>query len=45
LYCGFDWFSKTNKIFSKWLQEKNTTINNEQEKQVQQNNNPKKNNM
>jgi hypothetical protein len=45
LYCGFDCFSKTNKIFSKWRQENDTAIDNEREKQVQLTNNPKKNKM
>ena len=45
LYCGFDYFSKTNKIFSKWRQEKDIAIDNEREKQVQLTNNPKKSNM
>jgi len=43
LYCGFERFPKTNKIFSKWHQEKVTAIDNEREKQVQLTNNPKKN--
>jgi hypothetical protein len=45
LYCGFERFPKTTKLFSKWRQEKVTAINNEWEKQVQLTNNPKKNNM
>jgi len=43
LYCGFQRFPKTNKIFSKWRQEKDTAINNEREKQEQLTNTPKKN--
>jgi hypothetical protein len=45
LYCGFEWFPKTNKLLSKWCQEKDNAIDNEREKQMQLANNPKKNKM